>query len=267
MKKYLSLLKVRFLNNLQYRAAAIGGLVTQFFWGIMLVYIFRAFYGNSSVSDGMSFQELVTFVWLQQGFLSFIFLYDWDYELLEMITTGGICYELIRPVNLYSVWYVKLLSKRVARGLLCFAPVILLGFLMPEPYTMSLPYDAVALLLFVVTLLLSLLLIVAISMLIFISIFVTLSPVGSISIFATIGEFFAGMTIPIPFMPIWLQKVCMFLPFRYTADLPLRVYSGNIRAGDAVVGIAIQTVWIVGLVILGNLCMKRVTRLSMVQGG
>ncbi|MCL1805434.1 MAG: ABC transporter permease [Clostridiales bacterium] len=267
MKPYISLLQVRFLNGLQYRAAALGGLATQFFWGIMLVFIYKAFYGGAASSNGFSFQDLVSFVWLQQAFLSFLFLYDWDSEMLDMITTGGISYELCRPVRIYQVWYVKLLSKRLSRGILRFAPVVILGFIMPYPYNLSLPGSPVSLLLFIVTLFLGLFLLVAISMLIYISIFKTMSPIGSVGIFSIIGEFFAGMTIPLPLMPSWLQNICMALPFRWTADLPLRVYSGNIGTPEAITGIAIQSVWIAILVLAGAFIMKRITRLSVVQGG
>ena len=267
MKPYISLLKVRFLNGLQYRAAAFGGLTTQFFWGIMLVFIYKAFYGNAADSNSFSYKDLVTFIWLQQAFLSFLFLYDWDGELLDMITTGGISYELCRPVNLYQVWYVKLLSKRLARGILRFAPVIILGFLMPYPYNLSLPESPVSLLLFIITLFLGLFLLVAISMLIYISIFKTMSPIGSIGIFGIVGEFFSGMTIPIPLMPLWLQKVCMVLPFRWTADFPLRIYSGNIGTYEALTGITIQSLWIALLVLVGAFLMRKITRLSVVQGG
>ena len=267
MKPYFSLLRVRFLNGLQYRAAALGGLATQFFWGIMLVFIYKAFYGDAISSNGFSFKDLVTFIWLQQAFLSFIFLYDWDSEMLDMITTGGISYELCRPVHIYQVWYVKLLSKRLSRGIMRFAPVVILGFLMPYPYNLSLPESPISLVLFVVTLFLGLFLLVAISMLIYISIFKTMSPIGSVGIFSIIGEFFAGMTIPIPLMPSWIQNVCMALPFRWTADLPLRVYSGNIGTSEALTGIAIQSIWIIILVLAGAFVMKRITRLSVVQGG
>ena len=267
MKPYISLLRVRFLNGLQYRAAALGGLATQFFWGIMLVFIYKAFYGDATSSNGFSYKDLVTFVWLQQAFLSFVMLYDWDGELFDMITAGGISYELCRPVNLYHVWYVKLLSKRLARGILRFAPVIILGFLMPSPYNMSLPESPVSFLLFIITLFMGLFLLVAISMLIYISIFKTMSPVGSVGIFGIIGEFFAGMTIPVPLMPDWLQKVCMILPFRWTADLPFRVYSGSIGTAEAMAGICIQLAWIAVLALAGYLVMQRITRLSVVHGG
>ena len=267
MKPYISLLRVRFLNGLQYRAAAFGGLTTQFFWGIMLIFIYSAFYGGEAQAGGFTFKDLVSFIWLQQAFLSFVFLYDWDTEMLDMITTGSISYELCRPVNIYQVWYVKLLSKRLARGVLRFAPVMLLGFLMPHPYNLSLPESQLSLLLFTATLFLGLILLVAISMLIYISIFKTMSPIGSVGVFGIIGEFFSGMTIPIPLMPEWLQNICMLLPFRWTSDLPLRVYSGSIGTAEAATGIAVQLFWILILVSTGMLIMKRVTRLSIVQGG
>jgi ABC-2 type transport system permease protein len=148
-----------------------------------------------------------------------------------------------------------------------FAPVVILGFLMPYPYNLSLPESPVSLLLFIITLFLGLFLLVAISMLIYISIFKTMSPIGSMGIFGIIGEFFAGMTIPVPLMPLWLQSVCMALPFRWTSDLPLRIYSGNIGVPDAIMGIAIQSAWIAVLVSAGAAAMKRITRLSVVQGG
>jgi len=267
MRPYISLLRVRFVNGLQYRAAALGGMATQLFWGIMLIFIYKAFYGDAPSSNGFSLKDLMSFLWLQQAFLSFFFLYDWDTEMLEMITTGGISYELCRPVNIYQVWYVKLLSKRLSRGILRFAPIISFGFIMPYPYNLSLPESGVSLLLFITTLFLGLFLLVAVSMLIYISIFKTMSPIGSVGIFSVIGEFFSGMAIPVPLMPQWLQKVCMALPFRWISDLPARVYSGNIGTSEAITGIAVQLFWIVILILAGAFIMKRITRLSVVQGG
>ena len=124
MRPYFSLLRVRFLSGLQYRAAALGGLATQFFWGLMLIFIYSAFYGDAAYSGGFYFGDLVAYIWVQQAFLMFVMLYDWDAELFEMITSGGISYELCRPVNLYQVWYVKLLSKRLAGGILRFLPIL-----------------------------------------------------------------------------------------------------------------------------------------------
>jgi len=267
MKPYVSLLRIRFLGGLQYRAAAIGGLATQLFWGIMLIFIFSAFYGGADSSGGFSYKDLVSYIWLQQAFLSFQMLYDWDGEMLDMITTGGISYELCRPVSMYHCWYVKLLSKRLARGVLRFAPIIVVAFIVPQPYNLSLPQSPASFALFIVALHMGLLLLVAMSMLIYISVFKTMSPVGSVTVFSLLGEFLSGHTIPIPLMPTKLQEVLMFLPFRWSVDFPLRVYSGSIGLYDAMTGIVVQVAWTAILVYIGALIMKRVTRLSVVHGG
>ena len=43
MKKYLAFFRLRFSMGLQYRAAALGGLVCQFFWGAMAILAFKSF--------------------------------------------------------------------------------------------------------------------------------------------------------------------------------------------------------------------------------
>lgn len=132
---------------------------------------------------------------------------------------------------------------------------------------MTLPPSFPAFLLFLSALILGLLLLVAISMFLYISAFVTLSPMGSLLVFSVLGEFFAGLIIPVPLMPDWLEKIANVLPFRWTADFPFRVYSGHIPPHDAISGITIQLIYLVGLVWLGRANFNRVLRKAVVQGG
>jgi ABC-2 type transport system permease protein len=116
-------------------------------------------------------------------------------------------------------------------------------------------------------LLLGLVLIVAISMLIYIVTFYTMSPMGSLLIFGVFGEFFSGLIIPVPLMPQGLKQLVYVLPFRYTSDLPFRIYAGNIGVGEALSSIGIQLLWILAVLIIGRLWMKRTLKRIVVQGG
>ena len=58
MKKYLSFFKIRFIAGLQYRAAALAGIATQFAWGGMNILMFRALYKSGGNSFPMTFPEL-----------------------------------------------------------------------------------------------------------------------------------------------------------------------------------------------------------------
>ena len=55
VKKYASFFRLRFTMGLQYRAAALAGIVTQFVWGFMEIMVFRAFYEADAAAFPMSF--------------------------------------------------------------------------------------------------------------------------------------------------------------------------------------------------------------------
>lgn len=267
MNVYFSVLKLRLLNGLQYRAAALAGVATQFFWGFMYIMIFEAFYAHALHTPPISLKDLITYIWLQQAFLAFIMLWFRDNELFDLITKGNIAYELCRPCDLYGFWYAKFLAQRLSSALLRCFPIFIVAFLLPEPYRMTIPPNFSTGLLFFLSLILGLLLLVAISLFIYISVFITMSPAGSLLVFGVIGEFFAGLIIPLPLMPEWLQNIAYLLPFRWTADFPFRVYSGHIPQNEAMIGIFQQLAWLMLLVWLGKLALNKVLRRVVVQGG
>jgi ABC-2 type transport system permease protein len=267
MKTYYSVWKLRFIHGLQYRAAAFAGIATQFFFGFVFIMVYEAFYSQSVVQPPMPLDDLVAYIWLQQAFLYFTMLWHRDHELFQLIASGNVAYELCRPCALYDFWYAKLLGQRLAGGLLRFFPILVAASFFPEPYRMKLPPSPQAFLLFLLALFLGLVLVVAISMLVYISVFWTLSPSGSMLVFMTVGEFFSGKVIPVPLMPEWMQTATYMLPFRWTSDFPLRVYSGHIPADEALWGIAAQMVWLASVVILGRRLMRRALRQVVVQGG
>lgn len=267
MKVYFSVLKLRLMNGMQYRVAALAGIATQFFWGFIFIMVFEAFYSNGMQNPPMSLKQLITYLWLQQAFLVFVMLWLRDMELFNLITSGNIAYELCRPCGLYGFWYAKLLAQRLSGALLRCFPILIIVALLPEPYKLVLPPDFVTMCLFIVTLILGLLVLVSISMFIYISVFFTMSPVGSLLMIGTVGEFMAGLIIPVPLMPEWLQQVVYLLPFRLAADLPFRVYTGHIAQYEAVRGILMQLGWLFILIWLGNIALKKALRRVVVQGG
>lgn len=267
MRPYVSFLKLRLSMGMQYRTAAFAGVATQFFWGMIIIMVFEAFYQHATKTPPISLPQIITYIWLQQAFLVFVTMWFRDNELFELITSGNIAYELCRPWELYGLWYAKLLAQRLSSALLRCFPILIIAFMLPAPYRLTLPPNVTTLILFIITLLLGLLLLIAISMFLYISVFVTMSPVGSLLVFSVLGEFFAGLIIPIPLMPSWLQTIANVLPFRWTADFPFRVYSGHIPEEVAISGILIQLGYLAVLVGLGRFSLNRILRKVIVQGG
>ena len=100
MRPYLSIFKLRFITNLQYRTAALAGLCTQIFFGLVFIMVYLAFYESGTSDGSMELSQLVTYIWLQQGFYALIYLYYKDKEVINMIKSGDVAYELCRPQNI-----------------------------------------------------------------------------------------------------------------------------------------------------------------------
>ena len=112
---YISYFKLKFKTGLQYRAAAIAGISTQLFFGIMYISVYVAFYESNPNTIPMPLVELVTYVWLGQAFFSLIYMWYKDKEIINMIKSGNIAYELVRPQDLYLMWFSKIYGEKASK--------------------------------------------------------------------------------------------------------------------------------------------------------
>ncbi len=263
---YLSFFKLRFAMGLQYRFSAIAGLATQFFWGFMMILLYEAFYKNG-IPTPMQWQELISYVWLGQAFYALVFFRVIDKDIFECIKTGQIAYELVRPLNIYWMWFTKICAQRLSATALRFLPVIIVAVLLPENYRLGGPETMEALVIFIITILLGLVISTALLMLVYIVMFYTTSCTGVFNVFGSFAVFFSGMNLPIVFMPAAIQTLCFILPFRLSMDLPMRVYVGNITASEGTQTVLLQIAWILALTSFGNYMMKKISKKIVVQGG
>ena len=266
MRAYVSNFKLRIVMFLQYREAAIAGLTTQFFWGMMLVFIYMALYSNGGISS-MSLEQVITYTWLHQAFYAFLSVRVIDKEISESIRKGDVAYEIIRPYNLYYWWYIKAVCKRIAGGMLRFMPVIIISILLPKPYGISLPSSFLNFVLFLISLGLGCLVVSGLNMLVHTIGFYTYNEAGISSMLNTIMEFLAGQFVPVALLPMFLQKSTYYLPFRLICDLPFRVYSNNIGIMEGLSSIGLQIIWIIILISLGNYIVKKSLNKIFIQGG
>lgn len=266
MRPYLSFFKLRFATGLQYRFSAVAGLCTQFFWGMMMIFLYEAFYKNG-VESSMKWQELVSYIWLGQAFYTMVFFRIFDRDIAECIRTGQVAYEFVRPLNIYWLWFSKICAQRISACALRFIPVILFAISLPTEYSLKGPESISAFVLMIITLLFGLVISTALGLLVYILMFYTTSCKGIYNIFGNIADFFSGMDFPIAFMPKIMQAICFALPFRLCMDLPMRLYIGNLTFTEGIQTILIQIAWMLGLVAIGNHLMKKVSKKVIVQGG
>ena len=267
MKKYISFFRIRFINGLQYRAAAYAGVATQFAWGFMEILLFRAFYRTNPSAFPMEFSQLSSYIWLQQAFLALFMTWFLENDIFLAITNGNVAYELVRPMNLYHMWFVKNLANRISKAALRCIPILAVAAFLPGPYRISLPPSLADFFLFLVSMTIGVLVVVAFCMLIYITAFFTLSPTGIRIIAVSLVDFLSGGLIPLPFLPDPIRTVLERLPFGAMQNIPFLIYSGNITGGKVLFSLCVQTFWLAVLVLTGRAAMHKALRKVVVQGG
>ena len=265
MRPYLSIFKMNFKGELQYRGKAISGVMTQVFWGFLNIYLYIACLQNTSV-DGFSISQMASYIWLGQAFFAIRFIMMGK-KIGKNIENGNICYHFVRPLNIYSQWFCQTFGEKLSSVLLRFPPIIILGLLLPAGLGLSLPVSVPAFLLFLIGLILGLCMSVTISMFAVYLTFKTLSKRGSSSIVNTITGLFSGMVIPLPLMPQAIQNVVNYLPFRFITDLPFRIYIGNVGITEGAIFLAIGFACLIVLIIIGKLLIRSALKKTVIQGG
>lgn len=267
MRKYISFFKIRFSMGLQYRTAALAGIVTQFAWGFMEIMIFKAFYEADAAAFPMTLSATASYIWLQQAFLAFFAAWMMENEIFDSVVNGNIAYELCRPIRIYNMWFSRSLANRVSRAVLRCFPILLVAAFVPAPYGIAAPASVMHFVIFLITLILGLLVTIAFCMLVYGLTFFTISPQGLRMVFVSMVEFFAGAVIPIPFFPEKMQKVLEVLPFASMQNVALRIYSGSMTGAQMQKTILIQIFWLVALVLMGSSLCRFAEKKVTVQGG
>ncbi|MCL2357430.1 MAG: ABC-2 family transporter protein [Defluviitaleaceae bacterium] len=264
---YFALFRIRFTHSLQYRAAALAGLFTQFAWGFMYILAFAAFYRESPDAFPMSFEQTVAYIWMQQAFLTLFALWFWDKSISGVIESGDIAYELVRPMDLYGRWATTIASSRIARCVMRAAPIFAVAFFLPAPFRLTISMNLQTAAIFALSVALSLGVAVAFSMLVYITVIHTLNGAGVRLIAAVASDFLTGGIIPIPFFPAALRTVVEFSPFAAMQNTPLLIFNGYLTDAALARAVGLQVFWLAALVVIGRVLMARSLQRIVVQGG
>ncbi len=260
---YWAVISARFRSLLQYRSAALAGLVTQIVWGMIRVMIFQAFYSSTTTEQPMSGRDVETYIWLGQAFLAAL-PWNIDTDLRALIRSGGIGYELVRPVDLHSYWMSRALAWRTAPMLMRSIPLLVFASIVMG---MAPPASLAAGAAFVVSMCAAIVLSSAITTFLNVTMLWTITGDGIAQLTFGLVLIFSGMLVPLPLFPDWTQPLINAMPFRGLVDTPYRLYLGHIPASELPQHLAHQLFWIVAFVVAGRIAMSRALRRVVVQGG
>lgn len=262
LKPYLTAFRIRALLETQYRGAALGGLVTQMFFALVLACLYTALYNGS---DPAELRATVSYVWLQQMFFRSLFVNDG--EMQQQALTGSLAYTLCRPVDQHLYWISRNLATQLVGMAMRGLPMLVLQCLLPASLRLSLPASPLALVQFVLGFGLG---IVCVCQIHAITLAITMKTLDSRGISAMISLLlmtFSGNVIPLTLFPEGVQALIRYQPFAQALDAPIRMYLYGQSMGEWLISMGVQLLWTVGLFALGRWMWNRQLRYVTVQGG
>ena len=268
-KACFSLFRIRTLEALQYRAAALASVSIGTFWALIEATVFSVFYkyAENRAAAPMSISQIMAYVWLGQTLVGLL-PNNIDDEVKTKILNGDVGVELCRPLDLYFHWFAKSAAGKLGgfwwRGLIMTA---FASFFPVPSLRLTPPASAAGLLLFLLSLVTLFLLSVSYVMLITsIRIGVTWGE-GPTSMLMLVSGVLSGAYLPLPLWPDFMQRFLYAQPFAGQLDLPVRIYCGSIGPGAAAPVFALQIGWALAFIIAGRIIMRAKLSKVVVQGG
>ena len=269
MKAYFSILRQQMIGQMQYRAGFWAGMSTHIFWGVARAAILVAFYVYGQGEAGITMQQAVSMVWLQQ--LAGVLVPGWntnaDAALYNQLRTGDVAYELLRPLDAYTHWYVRSIAGRIGTFLLELVPILGIGLLVPEPWGLGAPVSPLHALACLITLLSGLFTSCAMILLSYAMVLDVRVGDAPSRMAVTVAQILSGLYLPLQLWPEGMQTFLYYQPFAGMLDLPVRLYVGAqplSRAGEIVL---LQAFWPAVFVLTGRAWIGRSFKKLVIQGG
>ncbi|HEY1751337.1 MAG TPA: hypothetical protein VGG29_08730 [Caulobacteraceae bacterium] len=271
LRPYLAVIAGRFQLTLQYRTAAFAGFITQLWFGVIKVLIFAAFYAGGAARAPMTLGNAIDYVWLGQALLAFL-PWNADPDVAEMVRTGAVAYERLRPVDTYAWWYARALAWSVGRvapraALMVAFAAVALPLVGLGKWGLGPPASPVAAGLFALSFVGLVLLSAAITLVINIVMTSTLDERGPNLLAAPFVNLLSGLIVPLAFFPDWLRPWLRAQPIAGLADIPFSIYFGALSGLSAAGAIGLQFCWVAVLVVVGRWRLEAAMARLQIQGG
>jgi len=230
---------------------------------IVTYYIWMAVYGSKTEMHGMSKNQMITYIILSGVLLSGV---QWMLNLYisQLIQSGGIAMELLRPIDFQLSLFSARLGGFVSYTVIQCIPVLIVSSLI---FGISPPKSVICALLFVISLLMAIGITFFIEFCVGLIAFYTNSTWGLQHMKDAILFFSTGAVIPLAFFPGWLKSIIVILPFKDIVYTPVSIYMGIVTGEQAIKAMFFQLIWLILFFFISRVFFKFAIKKITVQGG
>jgi ABC-2 type transport system permease protein len=262
VRLYVEVARRTYARTSTYRRATVAGVFTNTVFGFLLAYVLRAVYTERPLVGPFDVTDAVTFTFVAQGLLMPLGLFSTT-EIAERIKTGDVIVDLQRPFDHQAWWaaveYGKAGFYLLFRGIPPFlAGAIVFDLRLPAAPTFLAFLGAVGIAIGISF---------AWRYLLQLTAFWLLDVRGANQLGILTAHFLCGAFVPIVFFPAWLETLCRLLPFAWMLQVPIEVWLGQHQGIELLEVYAAQLGWLLALVAIGRVVLRRAVRRVVVQGG
>lgn len=238
MKKYLSLFTITLQEIFTYRLNMLMWRVRQVFVFLVPFFIWKSVLGGGGNIYGYSFAAIMTYLF-GTTILRSLVMGSRTIDLGWMINTGALTIPLMRPIRLFTFFFVRDMADKLFNLGFMFIELPLIYFIFKPP--IFLQSDPTKLLLTAISIVLAILIYFYINIIFGSFAFWTRDIWAPRFLLMVIMEFATGAMFPLDMLPQVWQNVLFYLPFPYLLYVPLKLYLGT--DPSATLHIVIAFVW------------------------
>jgi ABC-2 type transport system permease protein len=266
IRKYLQVFELGFQTALEYRANFALSLLSAAYPIIIQTYLWTAIYANSTqaVVYGYTYRQMIAYTFLA-GLVSRIVRTGFEYDIMDDVKSGKFSKFQVQPLGYFPYRLSAFLGQKLPNLAMILVIMVIVLVVLSAFWGVTLG------LFNLVSFLLSLGLAVILNFLIF----YCFSAVAFWII--EIGFLFEGIRIvtillsggifPLEVFGERLVQVFKLLPFQYTISFPINVLNGKVPAGDVVLGLLVQVVWVGVILLLARWLWQQGTQRYVAVGG
>lgn len=252
MKKYLSIFGVTLQEIFTYRLNMVMWRIRQIFVFLIPFFIWKSVLGQGGDIYGYSFAAIMTYLFGTTVLRSLV-MGSRTIELGWMINSGNLTIPLMRPINIFSFFFIRDMADKLFNLSFIFIEIPLILMIFKPPVYIQTNFES--------------LLLAAVSIIFAILIYFFINIIfGSIAFWSrdiwaprfllmVIMEFATGAMFPLDMLPLIWQKIIYFTPFPYLLFVPLKIYLGSDLS--TMYHLLVAFAWAIGLGILANIIWKR----------
>lgn len=247
--RYLKIFVLHFQHVLEQRLRAFVWLIVTFVNPFLLILFWRgALSGNNEIAPGWNISTLTSF-YILVAVAGNLLNSNVEEDVSELdVKNGELVRYLVKPISYYWMKIFEEMPYHVLRAGYCLIAIGILNVFFGKIIAIS--SDPLTLLLTVVIAVLASFISNTFKLIIGLTSLWLTDIWGFFEAINVAHAVLSGSLLPLVLLPEWLRFVSNILPFVYIIYYPVAALIGRLNYGELITVIAIQSLWLIGLVLI-----------------